>query len=239
MSSASPPLSLKLGNTEIDRQATYNYLGITLDEHMTLEQHITGVINKVSSKLFQLRRLRCFLTEKGDLSIYKNMILPMLEYGDVFLSSATSSARKKLQILQNKALRCALNKEPRFSTQELHKLANLQKLKHRRKQHLLLHMYQLSQLPGFKGWKSKSKSSIRTRSSYKKLMITKKPNTIKFKRSITYQGPKAWNSLPESIQKLPSYHDFKKELSRLLKLNTEPNVKIPKQQKPKVRNRKK
>ena len=32
--------------------------------------------------------------------IYKNMILPILEYGDVFIHSASKETRKKLQVLQ-------------------------------------------------------------------------------------------------------------------------------------------
>ena len=45
--------------------------------------------------------------------VYKSMLLPILEYGDVFLSAtigpcATVVNRKRLQLLQNKGLRCAL-----------------------------------------------------------------------------------------------------------------------------------
>ena len=35
------------------------------------------------------------------------------------------------------------------------------------------------------------------------------------KKSITYQGPKLWNSLPDHLQKLESYHDFKRQINNL------------------------
>ena len=53
------------------------------------------------------------------------MILPVIEYGDVFLVGATVENRKKLQILQNKGLRCALNRDIETSIDDLHSEAEL------------------------------------------------------------------------------------------------------------------
>ena len=59
--------------------------------------------------------------------VYKNMLLPLLEYGDVFLSATWTINRKRLQTLQNKGLRCALNKGLETSTTDLHAEAKLLK----------------------------------------------------------------------------------------------------------------
>ena len=64
-----------------------------------------------SQKLKQLRRMCSFLNTKAATLVYKNMILPVIKYGDIFLVGATVENRKKLQILQNKGLRCALNRD--------------------------------------------------------------------------------------------------------------------------------
>ena len=93
------------------------------------------------------------------------MILPVLEYGDIFLHSASQKIRKKLQTLQNKALRCALNKEKYTETNVLYGEAKILKLKERRHIHVLLHMFQLSQMPNFKIWKTHKTTGVRTRSS--------------------------------------------------------------------------
>ena len=58
---------------------------------------------------------------------------------DIFLSATSVANRKRLQVLQNRGLRCALNKGPDISTDELHDEAGLFKLK--RKQHLLHFMH--------------------------------------------------------------------------------------------------
>ena len=203
-------LTLKSRGAIIERVSTFKYLGITLDERLTFEPHIQNTINGASIKLQQLRNVRRYLTKKAALLVYKNMILPIVEYGDIYMSSTTKKSLKKLQVIQNKALRCALNHDPRSDTGELHYEEKLKKLKHRRKEHMLLHMYQISQNKVFKGWKKKT--SINTRSSQKKLMVVKKPNSSKFRKSVTYLGPKYWNSLPTDIQQSDSYPLFKSKL---------------------------
>ena len=121
-------LSLTIENTNLERAVNYTYLGITLDEQLNYEQHAGNTIRRVSDKIYQLRKLRSFLNNKAALLVYKNMILPILEYGDVFFSSTILKTRKKLQTLQNQGLKCALNKDRLFNTNLLHSEAKLQKL---------------------------------------------------------------------------------------------------------------
>ena len=68
-------------------------------------------IRRVSDKIYQLPKLWSFLNDKAALLVYKNMILPIFEYSDVFFSSISLKTRKKLQTLPNQGLKCALNKD--------------------------------------------------------------------------------------------------------------------------------
>ena len=102
-------------------------------------KHIQTVISKVSLKLKQFRRMRYFLDVKAATLVYKNMILPIIEYGDIFLVGTTAENRKKLQILQNKGLRCALREQDTS-------IDELQRLKYRRDQHLLSYKTKKQQL---------------------------------------------------------------------------------------------
>ena len=210
----------QIDGTTIQRTQTYTYLGIKLDEQLTLETHANELIRKVSAKIYQLTKIRAFLTSKAAVLIYKNMILPILEYADIFLHSASQKIRKKLQTLQNKALRCALHKNKYAGSADIHKEARILKLKDRRNVHVLLHMFQLAQMPDFKLWKTHQSTGVRTRSSKKKLITICKPNNEKYKKSITYQGPKLWNSLPGHLQKLDSYRDFKIQVNKLFEIQT-------------------
>ena len=103
-----PEFNITLNEVTLQAVSVYKYLGITLDTGLNYNQHVNKTICTVTAKLKQFQRMRGFLSTKAALMVYKNMMLPVLEYGDVFLTAATLLNRKRLQILQNKGLRCAL-----------------------------------------------------------------------------------------------------------------------------------
>ena len=134
---------LKVNGQPLERVTSYHYLGVTLDPSLTFDKHITKLIGKVSDKVMQLKRMRMFLSSEAAVLVYKNMILPMIEYGDIFLTAASKENRGKLQVLQNKAPRAALQVDKYYDTADLHSEVGLSKLKTRREQHLLTNFYVL------------------------------------------------------------------------------------------------
>ena len=68
-------------------------------------------------------------------------------------------------------------------------------------------MYDQSQIAG--NLKAARGIGVKTRSCTKKLLKLKKTNTERFKRSLTYLGPKLWNALPGDLQFVQSRSEFK------------------------------
>ena len=188
-----PAFEITYNKTPLQKVTSYKYLGVTLDYHLNYNLHVNKIISSASCMLKQFQRMRNFLTVNAAVLVYKSMLLPILEYGDILLSATTAENRKKLQTLQNKGLRCALNKGLETSSADLHAEANLLKLCFRREQHLLNFMYDLSWDPSYI---KLSASTMVTRSQSKRLLKLKKPRTEKFKKSLAYYGPKKWNALP-------------------------------------------
>ena len=202
-----PQFNITLEDTPLQNVNMYKYLGITLDSQLTFNQHVTRTIGTVTAKLKQFQRMRSFLNTKAALMVYKNMLLPILEYGDIFLSAATCLNRKRVQVLQNKGLRCALGRDIETSVCDLHEEAKLLQLKYRREQHLLNFVYDQAQNQDM--LKTRPALTIKTRSSKKKLLKIKRPNTEKFKKSLAYLGPKKWNRLPEGFHHTQDKHSYK------------------------------
>ena len=202
-----PPCQVTLDGTPLQVVTTYKYLGISLDNQLRFNLHVNKIIGSVTAKLKQFQRMRSFLNTKAALMVYKNMMLPILEYGDIFLSATTNVNRQRLQVLQNKGLRCALGRDLETSTDDLHAEARLLQLKYRREQHLLNFMYDQAQ--DVNKLQVKNVLAIRTRSSNKKLLKVKRPRTEKFKKSLAYIGPKKWNSLTESYHYAQSKKSYK------------------------------
>ena len=99
----------RLGNFPLSYCDKYKYLGITLDREMNLTSLLNGTKKSVVNKLFNLRKFRHFITEKCALAIYKQTILPVLDYAGFVLISCNKSDRHDLQVLQNDALRTCFN----------------------------------------------------------------------------------------------------------------------------------
>ena len=203
-----PPYEIKFGDFLLSSVNSYKYLGVTVDCHLNYNLHVNKIVASVSSKLKQFQRMRIFLTIKAALLVYKSMMLPVLEYGDLFLSAATVKNRKRLQVLQNKGLRCALNRGSDTSTDELHAAADLLKLKYRRELHTLKFMYGASSCPN--NLVSRAEDVLVTRSCRKRTLKVKRPKTEKFKNSLAYLGPHKWNALPLDLHQAADRWEYKR-----------------------------
>ena len=205
-----PDFNLVFEDTPLHQVQSYKYLGMTLDNQLNYNLHVTKVIASVSGKLKQFHRMRSFLNTRAALLVYKSMMLPILEYGDILFSAASLGNRKKLQVLQNKGLRCALNKGLETSSDDLHREANLLKLKFRREQHVLNFVYDWS-LDSAR-LKTKAKEGVITRSHSKKLLKIRRPITEKYKNCLSYKGAKKWNALPSHVHQIVDKSGYKKEI---------------------------
>ena len=136
------------------------------------------------------------------------MMLPILEYGDLFLSAATFKDRERLQVMQNKGLRCALNMGLGTSTDELHAKANLFKLKYRRELHTLNFMYGIA--ANSDNLVTRTGEVTVTRSQKKTTLKIRRPKTDKFKKSLAYLGPKKWNTLPLDLHQSADKWEYKR-----------------------------
>ena len=207
-----PAFDVVYNGSPIRTVSTYKYLGVTMDSQLNFNMHVQRTIATVTDKLKQFRRMRFFLDTKAAVLVYKNMILPLLEYGDIFLTGTTVDNRRKLQVLQNKGIRCALNRDRETSISDLHSEIQLSKLNKRRELHLLNYMFDLAQNDS--NLKKLCNLGVKTRSHNKKLLKIRKPVTEKFKKSTAYKGPKNWNELPEEFHHL----DTRKQFSGKMKL---------------------
>ena len=63
--------------------------------------------------------------------LYKSYIRPVLEYGAPVISGASKTYIKKLQIIQNKAIRIAYKLDPLSHTEDIHKIAKIHLIKDR------------------------------------------------------------------------------------------------------------
>ena len=98
----------------------------------------------------------------------------------------------------------------------MHERAKLEKIKIRRKQHLLQLMFKQKERPFL--WKNKRRrrSGAVTRNSLKHQFALKRTKTERYKKSITNEAPQLWNSLPAELQNAQELRLFKYKLKQYL-----------------------
>ena len=148
--------------------------------------------------------MKKYLTEKVALQIYKSMLLPYFDYADIIFCKANARDLDRLQTLQNKCLKICMGKERRFSTERIHKLANVPFLSDRRNAHLLNLMYCRKSNRALLNTRE-----IRTRAHDAPLFNVPVPRCEAFKRSVSYFGSTEWNNLTPDVRNIDRYLTFK------------------------------
>ena len=71
----------------LSRVCNYQYLGVDLDSMLSYDKFLDSVVNKTTQKLHVFRKIRRFISIDTAIVVYKQMILPLLEYCNFLLNS--------------------------------------------------------------------------------------------------------------------------------------------------------
>ncbi len=122
---------------------------MTIDEYMSWQDHINHCKCKVSSGLYALNSSKHILSSNHMQIMYYSLINSYLEYGILLWGSASQTHLKKLEILQNKAMRIITGVAYNSSSGPLYKKLNILPLNLLYRMHLgkLMYLYDNNQLP--------------------------------------------------------------------------------------------
>ena len=126
---------LQIQNVAIDYVFQYKYLGVTIDERLSFRAHLNNTIKLVAHKISVLNKIRFYITDDAAIKIYKTMILPYLDYGDIFFMNSNLNQLNKLQTLQNRSLRISLKTQIFTPIDIMHQSVQIPKLSARRDTH--------------------------------------------------------------------------------------------------------
>ena len=129
---------LFLNNKRLERVTSYKNLSLTLDMNLNYNKHLENCLKLISHKAYLLNKIRMYINIHTAVTIYKTMILPVIEYGDVIYDGANQKLLKDLQTSQNRILRVCVQRNQYTSTELLHRLCKISMLKERRVLHMNL-----------------------------------------------------------------------------------------------------
>ena len=204
---------LSLNTDILDRVCSYKYLGFILDDHLNFNKHIGELCSLVSHKLYLLSKIRKYLTIEACITVFKTMILSLIEYGDVIYSGTSCENLKKLDTLFYRGLRICTGVDNRYNEQELRRECCVASLYDRRYAHILLLMYKQKNVDSLL-----KKSIVNTRQNLAPVFWNYIPKNEKARQNVIYRGAIEWNKIPANIRNL-EFNEFKTVQRRNLNLS--------------------
>ena len=195
---------LFIQNQKIQKVATYKYLGMILDMNLTFNNHLQQTLNVISYKCLLLSKIRKYINTFTATIIYKSMILPIMEYGDVIYGGAKGKLIQKLQTTQRRILKICTYSQRYIDTDQLYIACKTSKIDLRREIHLNLFMFKQQD-----NLEIVNSRKINTRAHDALLFTTYKPKNEKCKQNVYYRGAISWNNLPAIERNIPVFDKFR------------------------------
>ena len=208
-------LHIVINDTVIDQKSEITLLGVTLDDQLSFSSHVRNICRKVSCQTGVLLRLRNLIPTSAKLHIVKFAILPYLTYCQTVWHFCRSSDARKLERIQERALR-AVYCDNKSTYEELLQRAKLPTLHTRRLQAIAIIMYKVKKglAPSYI-----ADLFIVTNSHYhlrNSDFVIPRFRTVTYgKHSLTYLGPVIWSKLDKFIRSSESLDIFKYRIKKV------------------------
>ena len=174
--------------------------GVDIDNRLKFNQHVSNVCTKASQQVGVLMRMKNMIPTRAKLQLYKAAILPYLIYSHTIWHFCCASDKRKLERVQERALRAVFNDKV-AGYEELLRKADLPNLQNRRLQNIAILVYKAKHnlCPQYISDLFTSKN---TRFNLRNADINiPRFNTVNYgKHSLRYLGARIWSKLDAGVK---------------------------------------
>lgn len=214
-----PKIKLKMGGTVIEKVETFNFLGLTISETLSWNDHIDKIRTKISKITGVMNRIKHQVSSKILLTIYNSLILSHLHYGIL----CWGFSGHKLFKSQKKAIRVVCKEKYNAHTDNLFKKLKLLKIEDIFKQQCLKFYYKLRQnkLPHYFSTNFRFIQNadvhdrpLRNRNQFRMNRV----NRLATRKTVRHFIPSLLNTTPDEILNsigTISIHSFKRRIKKI------------------------
>ena len=188
-----------------------------LDGSLTWSDHIDGIVSKMGRGIALIRKCSAYLTPTVRNQVIQSLVFCHLQYCPIIWSAATKTELKKLQLVQNRAARLALNCSIRTIISYMHSC--LSWLTVEVKLHFSLLMFfrnvKFKHVPQYFFEQLAYLTDIydhHTRNASSGHLVQPTQSNHLMKYTVIYRAIKLWNALPPHISSKQNKLSFKKLL---------------------------
>ena len=212
------------GEHEINRVREKTVLGLIIDDQLNWNKHNNEQCKKISKSIALLRKAKDFVSQEELVKIYNSLVLPHFNYCSTIWNDNNKSHVDKLSKLQKKAARIITNSDYTIRSSQVFETLQWHPIKKLIDKRDLTMMFKILKnvAPNYLTtmFRKCDNSNYSLRSNNLKLSLPK-PKTDFLKRSFSYRGAIAWNSLPSEflreVDKSQTYFSFRNLLNNYYK----------------------
>ena len=208
-------ISITVGDEVINSSPSVDLLGVTIDNNLHFNEHVSRLCKKGNKKLHALARIAPFLNTEKRKMMMNTFIQSQFNYCPLIWMFHSRSLNNKINRLHERALRVVYN-NGNASFSELLEIANGFTIHHRNLQKLATEVFKiknnLSPLP-LQELFNQHDSPYNLRK--KKLWETGNVRTVHYgTETFSYLGPKIWDLLPNKIKESTTLYEFKQKIKK-------------------------
>jgi hypothetical protein len=206
----STPLTLKIADVNVDFADDFKFLGVYLDSNLRFSNHIQHICLKLAKTSGILYRISKLVPQNLLINLYYSLVYPYLIYGILIWGNASENNLSPLIILQKKIVRTITNSDFLAHTSPLFYQTKILRVKDVYRLNLGIHMYKehssnnISYPLHCYNTRTRNNASVR----FQRL--------AQCQRSLSFNGPQCWNSIPIDIRMSTSLSIFKKRFKEHL-----------------------
>ena len=184
------------------------YLGVMIDNKLTFRDHINFIVGKVSKHTGILYKLRDCLPMCTRLSYYYAFMHPYISYNIIVWGATYQTVLEPLNIQLKRIVRIICGAKFRDHTNPLFKRLKILKLCDLYKYHILIHMHKKNSLGLLENTQNvyNTRHHEQIRSQFHRLDLSQ--------HSVSFMGPRTWNSLPLNIQTIRGSFAFRRAVKK-------------------------
>ena len=143
-SNAGVYLPVDLNNSPVQLYESHKHLGIVLDKHLNFHEHIAKKIKICNKLIGTIKHLSFHLPRKSLLTIYKSLVRPHLDYGDVIYDNPENEILiNKLEKVQYQACLATTGAFQGTSRESLYRELGLEYLQTKRWYRKMIFFYKI------------------------------------------------------------------------------------------------
>lgn len=207
-------MDLIVNNTSLKRVHNTKYLGVTIDENLSWDNHIKQIKKKVMPVTMAIKRTGG-VTKKVAKLVYNGYILSKIRYNITSWSQCSSFHIKQISTIMNKALKTLYKMNMRCSTNEVYKKTHELDLNQLIYFEKCKYIYKILNKKLKSNWILSTREVIHQHNTRNRLKLNvPKTRTSTKNRSLKNSAIKLYNNLPKHIQDCKDVEKFKLSLKK-------------------------